>query len=89
MADKKIISEAGQKQVEQLNEQLGLVEDQIINIGRRLNDDIKNKLSDLKDDTRAWTEAFANGENVISKVKNKLLTTQKDLNKLSLKRNDL
>jgi hypothetical protein len=89
MADKKVISEAGQKQVEQLNEQLDLVEDQIINIGRRLNDDIKNKLSDLKDDTRAWTEAFANGENVISKVKNKLLTTQKDLNKLTLKRNDL
>jgi len=82
-------SQQSQQELNQLNDELTNIEDKISNIGLRLGDQMKKKISDLKDNTKEWVDAFSRGENVTARLKNQLLTTQKDLNKLSLKQGDL
>jgi hypothetical protein len=78
-----------QQELNNLNNQFDLLEDKLNNIGSLLQDKLKNRISDLKDESRDFIDKFAKGEDVTKQVANKLLALQKDINKLSLKRNDL
>ena len=81
MADidkKKILSD--------LDADLSKLESSLNNVAGIISDKILNKLSDIKDDTRNWVEAFGKGEDVTKKVNAKLSELQKQSNKLALNR---
>jgi hypothetical protein len=78
-----------QQELNNLNDQFDLLEDKLNNIGSLLQDKLKNKISDLKDESRDFVDKLAKGQDVTKQISSKLLTLQKDINKLSLKRNDL
>jgi hypothetical protein len=81
MADidkKKILSD--------LDDDLSKLESSLNNVAGIISDKILNKLSDIKDDTRNWVEAFGKGEDVTKKVNAKLSELQKQSNKLALNR---
>lgn len=55
-------------------------------LGSQLDKQIKNKLQDLTTSTNEFIGEFAKGQNIVSKLNEKLKTIQKDANKLSLDR---
>jgi hypothetical protein len=75
-----------QQQLNQINEQFDLLQNKLNNIGSLLSDKLTNKISDLKNEAIDFVDKFEKGENVTAKLNAKLLSVQKDIDKLGLKR---
>ena len=78
-----------QQQLNQINDQFDLLENKLNNIGSLLSDKLAGKVSDLKNEARDFVDKFEKGENVTKQLNTKLLSVQKDLDKLGLKRLNL
>jgi hypothetical protein len=78
-----------QQQLDQINDQFDLLENKLNNIGSLLSDKLAGKVSDLKNEARDFVDKFEKGENVTKQLNTKLLSVQKDLDKLGLKRLNL
>ena len=74
------------KLIADLQDDLSNIDDTLKNIANDIGISIKNKLSDLKDDTGQWLDEFEKGEDVVGKLNTKLKAIQKDTNKLGLDR---
>jgi hypothetical protein len=69
-----------------LQDDLSNIDSTLQNISNDIGVTIRNKLSDLKDDTGQWLNEFEKGENIVGKLNTKLKAIQKDANKLGLDR---
>ena len=74
-----------QQQLNQINEQFDLLQNKLNNIGGLLSDKLAGKISDLKNEAIDFVDKFERGENVTAKLNAKLLSVQKDIDKLGLK----
>ena len=78
-----------QQQIQALNEQLDILNDNFNNISNKLDKDLKKSLSDLSVDAGEFINKFADGQKIASSLGAKLISIQKQANRLSIDRNDI
>jgi hypothetical protein len=74
------------KIVDQFSSELDVLQDKLNNIASFLGDRMRGKLSDLTTDAGEFVGQFERGEDITKKLNTKLISLQKDVNKLSLNR---
>ncbi len=78
-----------QQQVQALNDQLDILNDNFNNISNKLGKDLKKALSDLSVDAGEFINKFESGQKVTASLGSKLISIQKQANRLSIDRTDL
>ncbi len=78
-----------QQQVQALNDQLDILNDNFNNISNKLGKDLKKALSDLSVDAGEFINKFERGQKVTASLGSKLISIQKQANRLSIDRTDL
>ena len=78
-----------QQQIAALNEQLDILNDNFGNISNKIGKDLKKALSDLSVDAGEFIDKFEKGQKVTSSLNTKLISIQKQANRLSIDRNDI
>jgi len=78
-----------QQQVQALNNQLDILNDNFGNISNKLDKDLKKALSDLSVDAGEFINKFESGQKVTASLGSKLISIQKQANRLSIDKNEL
>lgn len=78
-----------QQQIQALNEQLDVLNDNFNNISNKLDKDLKKSLSNLSVDAGEFINKFEDGQKIASSLGAKLISIQKQANRLSIDRNDI
>ena len=74
------------KIAEQFGQELDILQDKLNNMASLLGNNMRNKLQDLATETGNFINEFEKGEDITKKLSAKLVTVQKDINKLSVNR---